>query len=194
MRWMRARWDGRQPFGVRKREPRSYCPTRPSPGNWAALTLLPKFVGQKSCTQMPPLWRHSTTPFGRHGDSLGGKIDFVLHAIASSNNIRKARSYGDLNYDWFVKTLDVSALSFHKMMHCLEQGDYINAGGSVVCVSFDAAHRNYGTYSDMAEGKALLESITRSYGARLGKLKKARCERHFSIPEQNKGSRRDTRL
>ena len=126
--------------------------------------------------------------FRQSAEILDGKIDFVLHAIASSNNIRKARSYGNLNYDWFVKTLDVSALSFHKMMHCIEKGDYMNPWGSVVCISFDAANRNYGTYSDMAEGKALLESITRSYGARLGKLKKIRVNAISQSPSETRAA------
>ena len=126
--------------------------------------------------------------FERSAAIFGGKIDFVLHAIASSNNIRKKRAYGDLNYDWFMKTLDVSALSFHKMMHCLEKGNYMRTWGSIACISFDAAHRNYDTYSDMAEGKALLESITRSYGARFGKLNKVRVNAIAQSPSETRAA------
>ncbi len=107
-------------------------------------------------------------------DVLGGKIDFVLHAIGMSPNIRKGKEYGDLNYDWYIKTLDVSALSFHKIMHVLEKNDAINDYASIVALSYIAAQRIFPDYTDMADAKATLESIARGYGARLGKSKKVR--------------------
>lgn len=105
---------------------------------------------------------------------LGGKIDFVLHSIGMSTNIRKGRSYGDLNYEWFMKSLDVSALSFHKMMQVAEKLDALNEYGSVVALSYIASQRSFPDYTDMAQAKAVLESIARSYGYRYAKLKKVR--------------------
>jgi enoyl-[acyl-carrier protein] reductase I len=107
-------------------------------------------------------------------DILGGKIDFVLHSIGMSTNIRKGKEYGDLNYDWFLKSLDVSALSFHKMMQVAEKLDAINEHGSVVALSYMAAQRSFPDYTDMAQAKAVLESIARSYGYRYGKKKGVR--------------------
>ncbi|PKK35623.1 enoyl-ACP reductase [Siphonobacter sp. SORGH_AS_0500] len=105
---------------------------------------------------------------------LGGKIDFVLHSIGMSPNIRKGRSYGDLNYDWFLKTLDISALSFHKLLQTAEKQDAIAEYGSVVALSYIAAQRSFPEYTDMSQAKAMLESIARSYGYRYGKLRKVR--------------------
>src|SRR5690606_26907641 len=112
--------------------------------------------------------------FKRSMEVLGGKIDFVLHSIGMSPNVRKNRSYGDLNYEWFLKTLDVSGLSFHKVMQTAEKTDALNEWGSVVALSYIAAQRVFPHYSDMAEAKSLLESIARSYGYRLGRAKKVR--------------------
>jgi enoyl-[acyl-carrier protein] reductase I len=105
---------------------------------------------------------------------LGGKIDFVLHSIGMSPNIRKGRSYGDLNYDFFQKTLDISALSFHKVMHVAEKLDAMNEWGSIVALSYAAAQRVFPDYTDMSQAKAVLESIARNYGYRFAKLKKVR--------------------
>jgi enoyl-[acyl-carrier protein] reductase I len=112
--------------------------------------------------------------FAASTEQLGGKLDFVLHSIGMSPNVRKGKSYGDLNYEWFQKTLDVSALSFHKMMQVAEKQDALNEWGSIVGLTYIAAQRVFPDYSDMAQAKALLESIARSYGHRLGKLKKVR--------------------
>ncbi len=112
--------------------------------------------------------------FTKSTEILDGKIDFILHSIGMSPNIRKGRSYGELNYDWYQKSLDVSALSFHKMMHVGEKLDAINDWGSVVGLSYIAAQRTYPFYTDMADAKAVLESIARGYGYRLGKAKKIR--------------------
>lgn len=105
---------------------------------------------------------------------LGGKIDFLLHSIGMSPNVRKGKDYGDLNYDWFQKTLDISAISFHKMLQVAEKLDALNEYGSVVALTYIAAQRTFPDYSDMAQAKALLESIARSYGERYGRLKKVR--------------------
>ena len=105
---------------------------------------------------------------------LGGKIDFILHSVGMSPNVRKNKEYGDLNYDWFLKTLDVSGLSFHKIMQIAEKNNILNNWSSIVGLSYIAAQKTFPFYNDMAEAKSLLESITRSYGYRLGKLNKSR--------------------
>lgn len=112
--------------------------------------------------------------FTKSQEVLEGKIDFVLHSIGMSPNVRKGKDYGDLNYDWFQKTLDVSALSFHKMMQTAEKLDAMNEWGSILGLSYIAAQRTFPDYSDMAQAKALLESIARSYGYRFGVSKKVR--------------------
>ncbi len=114
------------------------------------------------------------TLYTKSMEVLGGKIDFVLHSIGMSTNIRKNRPYGDLNYEWFLKSLDVSALSFHKMLQVAEKLDALNEYGSVVALSYIAAQRSFPDYTDMAQAKAVLESIARSYGYRYGKLKRVR--------------------
>ena len=115
-----------------------------------------------------------TNLFTQSMDILGGKVDFVLHSIGMSPNVRKKRSYGDLNYEWFLKSLDISALSFHKVMQTAEKTDAMNEYGSIVALSYIAAQRSFPDYSDMAQAKATLESIARSYGERFGNLKKVR--------------------
>lgn len=112
--------------------------------------------------------------FTQSMEILGGKIDFVLHSIGMSPNVRKKKDYGNLNYDWFLKTLDISALSFHKVMQTAEKLDAMNDCGSILALSYIAAQRNFPDYSDMAQAKAALESIARSYGYRFGRLKKVR--------------------
>ncbi|MEQ9442122.1 MAG: SDR family oxidoreductase [Cyclobacteriaceae bacterium] len=105
---------------------------------------------------------------------LGGNFDFMLHAIGMSPNVRKGRDYGNLNYDWFLKTLDISGLSFHKMLQVAEKMDVMNEWGSVVALSYIAAQRTFPDYGDMAQAKAVLESVARSYGSRFAKLKNVR--------------------
>ena len=114
------------------------------------------------------------TLFSKSVEVLGGKLDFVLHSIGMSPNVRKDRPYGDLNYEWFMKTLDISGLSFHKVLQTAEKTDSMNEWGSIVALTYIAAQRSYPDYSDMAQAKAVLESIARSYGARFAKLKKVR--------------------
>ena len=91
-----------------------------------------------------------------------------------SPNIRKSKPYEDLNYDWFAKTLDISALSFHKIMHVADKTDALNEGASIVALSYIASQRVFPDYTDMAQAKAVLESIARSFGQVLGKKKKVR--------------------
>ncbi len=117
-------------------------------------------------------------------EALGGKLDFVLHSIGMSPNVRKGREYGNLNYDWFLKSIDISALSFHKMLQTAEKMDAINEYGSVVGLSYIAAQRTFDTYGDMAQAKAVLESIARSYGARYGASKKVRVNTISQSPTQ----------
>lgn len=105
---------------------------------------------------------------------FGGKIDFILHSIGMSPNVRKGRSYGDLNYDWMIKAFDVSAISFHKVMQTAEKLDAMSDWGSILALSYIAAQRTFPDYSDMAQSKALLESIARSYGERFAKSKNVR--------------------
>lgn len=105
---------------------------------------------------------------------LGGKIDFILHSIGMSMNVRKGRNYDDLNYDYYHKTLDVSAVSFHKMLQVARKLDAINDWGSVVALSYVAAQRTLFRYNDMADAKAMLESIARSFGYIYGRDKKIR--------------------
>lgn len=114
------------------------------------------------------------TLFTRSMEVLGGKLDFVLHSIGMSPNVRKGRSYGDLNYEWYLKSLDISGVSFHKVLQTAEKADAMNEWGSVVALSYIAAQRTFPDYGDMAQAKAVLESIARSYGERFGKLKKVR--------------------
>ncbi len=102
--------------------------------------------------------------FKKSMEILDGKIDFVLHSIGMSPNVRKKKSYRDLNYDWFQKTLDISGLSFHKVLQTADKLDAMNEWGSILALSYIAAQRTFPDYSDMAQAKALLESIARSYG------------------------------
>lgn len=101
-------------------------------------------------------------------EKLGGKIDFVLHSIGMSVNVRKGVHYTELNYDYLNKTMDVSAVSLHKTLATAYKLDAIAEGGSVVTLSYIAAQRAYSFYSDMADAKAMLESIVRSFGYHYG--------------------------
>lgn len=105
---------------------------------------------------------------------LGGKIDFVLHSIGMSINVRKGRAYTDQNYDFSHKGWDVSALSFHRVMQSLFRADAMNEWGSIVALTYMAAQRSFPDYNDMADNKAYLESVARSFGYFFGKEKKVR--------------------
>lgn len=112
--------------------------------------------------------------FTKSQEVLGGKLDFILHSIGMSPNVRKNKEYGDLNYDWMLKTMDISAISFHKVMAVAEKQDAMNEWGSILALTYIAAQRTFPDYSDMAQAKAMLESIARSYGERMARLKKVR--------------------
>ena len=105
---------------------------------------------------------------------LGGKLDFVLHSIGMSVNVRKKRAYTDQNYDWTQKGWDVSAVSFHKVMQTLYKQDAMNEWGSIVALTYMAAQRSFPDYNDMADNKAYLESIARSFGYFFGTDKNVR--------------------
>jgi enoyl-[acyl-carrier protein] reductase I len=112
--------------------------------------------------------------FTKSQEILGGKIDFVLHSIGMSPNVRKGKTYTNLDYDYYHKTVDISAMSLHKTLQTAMRLDAISEWGSVVALSYIAAQRVFPDYGDMADAKSLLESITRSFGYHYGKAKKVR--------------------
>jgi hypothetical protein len=114
------------------------------------------------------------TVFTESTQALGGKIDFVLHSIGMSPNVRKKRTYDDLDYDLLSKTLDISAVSFHKMLQVAKKQDAIAKGGSIVALTYVASQRTFFGYNDMADAKSLLESIARSFGYIYGREKGVR--------------------
>lgn len=105
---------------------------------------------------------------------LGGKLDFVLHSVGMSLNVRKKNPYTDSNYDYMHTTMDISAMSFHRLMQTLWKQDAMNEWGSVLALSYIAAQRIFPDYGEMADAKALLESFARSFGYHFGKAKKVR--------------------
>lgn len=107
-------------------------------------------------------------------EQLGGKIDFILHAAAMSANIRKKNKYSQLNYNYYQQTLNISAISFHKLLQTALQLDAIAQYGSVVALSFIAAQRAFANYNDMSDAKAMLESITRNFGMIYGEQRQVR--------------------
>ena len=107
-------------------------------------------------------------------EKLGGKIDFVLLSIGMSPNVRKHRTYDDLDYGYLQKTLDISAISFHKMLQVAKKQDAIAEGGSVVALTYVASQRTFFGYNDMADAKSMLESIARSFGYIYGREKNVR--------------------
>ena len=115
-----------------------------------------------------------TNLFEQAQEALGGKIDFVLHSCAMSVNMRKKRTYDDLDYDFLDKTLDISAISFHKMLQVAKKLDALSEGASVLALTYVASHRTFFGYNDMADAKSLLESIARSFGYIYGREKGVR--------------------
>lgn len=107
-------------------------------------------------------------------EELGGPLDFVLHSIGMSVNVRKGKHYTELNYDWLEKGWDVSAVSFHKVMQTAWNLDAMNEWGSILALTYMAAQRTFPDYNDMADNKAYLESIARSFGYHWGVKKKVR--------------------
>ncbi|MEM9919303.1 MAG: SDR family oxidoreductase [Bacteroidota bacterium] len=112
--------------------------------------------------------------FTKSMEILGGKVDFVLHSIGMSLNVRKKREYTNVKHDWMLKTFDISAISFHKMMQTMLKLDAIKDWGSILALTYIAAQRVFPDYNEMAESKALLESFARSFGYHFGSLKKVR--------------------
>ncbi len=112
--------------------------------------------------------------FASAKEQLGGPVDFVLHSIGMSPNVRKGKTYNELNYEWYKQTLDISAMSFHRMIQAAVKQDALADGGSIVALTYVAAQRVFPGYGDMADAKALLESIGRSWGYHLGNSKKIR--------------------
>lgn len=107
-------------------------------------------------------------------DELDGPIDFILHSIGMSLNVRKNRAYTDVNYDWMHKTFDISAMSFHKLMQTIMKLNAISEWGSILALTYIAAQRVFPDYNEMAESKALLESFARSFGYHFGVKNKVR--------------------
>ncbi len=107
-------------------------------------------------------------------EHFGGKFDFILHSVGMSPNVRKGITYDNLNYEYLSKTLDISAISFHKVIKAAYHKDALNEWGSIVALSYLAAQRTLYGYNDMADAKALLESIARSFGCIYGRERKVR--------------------
>ncbi|MFM7837948.1 MAG: enoyl-ACP reductase [Chitinophagaceae bacterium] len=105
---------------------------------------------------------------------FGGKIDFILHSIGMSLNVRKGKSYTEMNYEWNSKTLDISAMSLHRVLRTAWDLDALQEWGSVVALTYIAAQRVFPDYNEMADAKALLESVTRSFGYHYGVRRKVR--------------------
>jgi enoyl-[acyl-carrier protein] reductase I len=105
---------------------------------------------------------------------FGGKIDFILHSIGMSLNVRKGKHYTEMNYEWNQKTIDISAMSLHRVLRTAWDMDAMNEWGSVVALSYIAAQRVFPDYNEMADAKALLESVARSFGYHFGVKKKVR--------------------
>ncbi|MBV7533424.1 enoyl-ACP reductase [Chitinophaga sp. sic0106] len=112
--------------------------------------------------------------FTKSMEHFGGKIDFVLHSVAMGMNIRKGRSYTDLDYDFNHKTFDISAISLHRVLQTAYKLDALNEWSSVIALSYIAAERVFPDYGEMADAKALLQSIARSFGYHYGVHKKVR--------------------
>ncbi|MES3629041.1 MAG: enoyl-ACP reductase [Longimonas sp.] len=126
-------------------------------------------------TDSPVIWADATSDddleslFNELNDTYDGGIDFIVHSIGMGVNVRKDNPYEDLNYNWYQKTLDISSVSLHRIVHHALETGALNDGGSVVAMSYIGAQRIFSKYSEMGDAKALLESIVRSFGYRLGK-------------------------
>ena len=112
--------------------------------------------------------------FEKSMEHFGGKVDFVLHSIGMSLNVRKGKHYTEMNYEWNAKTLDISAMSLHRVLRTAWDMDALNEWASVVALTYIAAQRVFPDYNEMADAKSLLESITRSFGYHYGVKRKVR--------------------
>lgn len=110
-----------------------------------------------------------TELFRQSTEALGGPLDFVVHSIGMGMNVRKGKAYEELKYEWYLKSLDISAVSLHRMVRAAMDLGAIKDGGSVLALSYIGAQRVFSEYSEMGDAKALLESIVRSFGYRLGR-------------------------
>ena len=125
-------------------------------------------------TEAEVIWADATSDedledlFKKTAELYGG-VDFIVHSIGMGMNVRKNRDYEDLNYEWYQKTLEVSAISLHRIVHHAIKTDALRANGSIVALTYLGAQRIFSKYSEMGDAKALLESIARSFGYRLGK-------------------------
>ena len=126
--------------------------------------------------------------FARAQELLGGQVDFVFHAVAQSTNLRRHKSYEEANYTYFQQTIDISALSLHKILHTAMEMDAIAEGGSVVALSYIASERYFYGYNDMGDAKAMLESIARQMGALYGRKKRVRVNIVSPSPIPTKAS------
>ncbi|MCQ2351073.1 MAG: SDR family oxidoreductase [Paludibacteraceae bacterium] len=120
---------------------------------------------------------------------LGGKIDFILHSVAMSQNLRRHRAYPDSNYEYYNITLDVSAVSLHKILQTCIKTDALAEGASVVTLSFIASERFMEGYGEMSDAKALLESIVRNMGGIYGQLRKVRINAISQSPTQTRAEK-----
>ena len=107
--------------------------------------------------------------FTEAAEALGGPLDFVVHSIGMGLNVRKGKAYQELKYEWYLKSLDISAVSLHRMVRAALDTGSLADGGSVLAMSYIGAQRVFSEYSEMGDAKALLESIVRSFGYRLGR-------------------------
>lgn len=112
--------------------------------------------------------------FEKSMEHFGGKIDFILHSIGMGLNVRKGKHYTEMNYEWNQKTLDISAMSLHKVLRTAWDLDALNESASVIALTYIAAQRVFPDYNEMADAKALLESVTRMFGYYYGERKKVR--------------------
>jgi enoyl-[acyl-carrier protein] reductase I len=112
--------------------------------------------------------------FTKSMEHFGGKVDFILHSIGMSLNMRKGKHYTEMDYGFNQKTLDISAMSLHRVLRTAWEMDAINEWGSVVALTYIAAQRVFPDYNEMADAKSLLESVTRSFGYHYAKKNKVR--------------------
>ena len=112
--------------------------------------------------------------FEKSMEHFGGKIDFILHSIGMSVNVRKGKHYTEMNYEWNQKTLDISSMSLHRVLRTAWDMDALNEWGSVVALTYIAAQRVFPDYNEMADAKSLLESVSRMFGYYYGEKKKVR--------------------
>ena len=105
---------------------------------------------------------------------FGGGIDFILHSIGMSLNVRKGKHYTEMDYGFNQKSLDISSMSLHRILRTAWDMDALNEWGSVVALTYIASQRVFPDYNEMADAKALLESVTRSFGYHYGVRKKVR--------------------